>query len=175
MSRLSRTVQDTDFEVKSHLTMRPKTSRNPGERIMSAEKFDLKPAQQCTVETQGQFGEAIKEVFQDRAGIVARKNTWTPQEHSDLEHYQMGQPKDGGEDKTPFNKTYLDMAFKGDVYSLGEDKKNLTINDKPVETGSPQYKEAIAKMEEAKKRINFDALQCGGDLPALFINLEKDQ
>ncbi|MDR3612097.1 MAG: hypothetical protein P4L53_00930 [Candidatus Obscuribacterales bacterium] len=139
---------------------------------MGAEKFDLKPAQQCTVETKGHLGEAYKEVFQGQAGIVAREVTWTPQQLESLEHRQ-GFAKDGAGDSGPTNKTYLDMAFKGEVYSLGEFQKNLTINDKPVLAGSPLYKDALAKMEEAKKSINFDAPMCNGDLPALFINLDK--
>jgi hypothetical protein len=140
---------------------------------MCAEKFDLKPAQQCTATHEGYFGEVYKEVYQG-PGLVARVHTWTPEQRSNLEDELRGRTDSLRQnDPGPYNKSYLDMAFNSEVYTLGQDEKNLTINHKPVDTGSAQYKEAIAKMGTAKESVNFDAPPCKGNLPALYINLDK--
>jgi hypothetical protein len=142
---------------------------------MGAENFELKPAQQCTATDHGHFGELLKEVYQGQSGILAREQTWTPQQFSGLEQDLMGRSdRDGRQDPGPYNKSYLDMAFGGNVYTLGQDTKNLTINGKPVETGSAQYTEAIAKMEKAEKGINFDAPSChAGPKMGVYENLDQ--
>lgn len=142
---------------------------------MSDKSFDLIPAQQCSTGEQGHFGELMKEVYQGQSGLVARQETWDPQQWSALEHDLMGRSYgDGPTNPGPYNKNFLDMAFGGDVYSLGRDTKTLTINDKPVEKGSSQYNEAIAKMEKAEKTINFDAPAChSNQIGGLWVNLDK--
>ncbi len=141
---------------------------------MAAENFDLKPAQQCTRTEQGHFGEALKEVFQGPSGVLAREQTWTPDQWSLLDiEVSHRSARDGFQPVGPYNKNVLDMAFGGDLYSLGKDTKTLEINGKPVETGSAQYKEATAKMENAAKSINFDAPTClAGPVMGVYENLD---
>jgi hypothetical protein len=142
---------------------------------MGTENFDLKPAQQCTQTEQGHFGELMKEVYQGQSGLLARQETWNQVQWSGLEHDLMFRSdRDGRQDPGPYNKTFLDMTFGGDVYSLGQDTKTLTVDGKPVPTGSAQYKEAIAKMETAEKSINFDAPACpAGSTMGLWENLDQ--
>lgn len=145
---------------------------------MGAEKegFKLDPAKQCHETEQGHFGELYKEVHQGQAGVVARKVEWTPQQWSGLEHEMMGRSRgDGRIDPGPFNKSSLEMVFGKDIYSLGQDTKSLTVNNKPVETGSEQYKQAVAKMEKADKSINFDSPYCTGKRPGVWEDLDKKE
>jgi hypothetical protein len=143
---------------------------------MCAEKFDLQPSKQCTTEHTGHFGELYREVYQDKSGLIARQSTWTAWQHSEVDRYEWDQsatnnPSGAG----PFNKTYLDMDFNNDVYSLGQDKKNLTKNGEPVETGSPLYVATIAEINAAERNIDFNAPPCAGAHGGLWEDLNTKQ
>lgn len=143
---------------------------------MTAEKegIKLKPAEQCHKTDEGHFGEIYKEIHQGQNGLVARKSEWNPQQWSGLQQDLMGRSsRDGHIDPGPYNKSFLEMDFGGKIYSLGQDTKTLTVDNKPVEKGSTQYKEAVAKMEKAAQSINFDSPYCAGQRPSLWEDLEQ--
>jgi hypothetical protein len=141
---------------------------------MGADKFELEPAQQCTETEQGHFGELLKEVYQGQSGVLARQQTWTTQQWSALGHELMSQHGDERQDPGPYNKIFLDMTFGGDVYTLGQDTKTLSINGRPVDAGTAQYTEATAKMEKALHSINFDAPVCpAGSKMGVYENLDQ--
>jgi len=141
---------------------------------MAGKEFDLQPAKQCTETETGHFGELYKEVFQGQSGLLARQVSYTPDEWGGVQRYSMDQSRgDLPQDPGPYNKNVLEMAFGNDIYSLGQDTKTLSINYKPVETGSPQYTAAVAKMEKAEGSINFNAPACTGDISGLWQSLDQ--
>ncbi|MBS2007304.1 MAG: hypothetical protein JST01_09700 [Cyanobacteria bacterium SZAS TMP-1] len=141
---------------------------------MGSDKFELVPAQQCTQTEQGHFGEVLKDVYQGRSGVVARQETWTTQQYSALEHDLMLCRGDERQEAGPYNKTFLDMAFGGNVYSLGQDTRSLTVNGRPVEAGTPEYNQATAKIAEAMQSIDFNAPACAvGKTMGMYENLDQ--
>ena len=133
--------------------------------------FELHPTKQCVTTHEGHFGEPLTSVYQESSGLLARRSVWTPEQHSAVEHELMGR-REGG-NAGPYEKSYLDMAFGGDLYSLGETTKSLRIDDKPVETGSAQYEEAMAKITKAAQSIKFDSPYCSGIQKGVYENLDQ--
>lgn len=136
--------------------------------------FDLEPAKQCSATEHGHFGESYKEVYQAAAGLIAREVTYTQQQFSALQMELMSRRDDGPRaDAGPYNQKFLEMAFQGGIYSLGETTKTLQKNYEPVAPGSKEYNDTVAAMTTASKSINFDSPYSRCSDKGTWVNLDQ--
>ncbi len=138
---------------------------------MSEFEFDQK---QCIKTETGHFGEPYTSVHEDSTGLIlARRSAWTPSQHSEVEHELMGRRGDENRDAGPYEKSILDMAFGGKVYSVGETTGSLRINGQNIDSQSSTFNDSMHDINKALGSIHFDSPYCtGNNQKALYENLD---